>query len=186
MSRFEIQSTKLEGLAVVQRSTIGDERGFLSRVFCANELKTVGWDWPVVQVNHTCTPQKGAVRGMHFQLPPKAEAKLVSCLRGTIWDVAVDLRQDSPTFLGWHAEELSADNRKAALIPPGFAHGFQVLSEGCELLYMHSEFFAAEAERGIHPLDPIVGINWPLQITKLSRRDDSHPPLTPAFTGLAL
>jgi dTDP-4-dehydrorhamnose 3,5-epimerase len=109
---------------------MADDRGSLSRLFCADELAASGWAWPVAQINHTVTLHRGAVRGFHFQRPPHAEAKLVSCLRGAVWDVAVDLRQGSPTFLQHRAIELSADNGQALLIPPGFAHGFQALRDG--------------------------------------------------------
>ena len=128
MNRFRIQSTPLSGLQVITRQMLGDHRGFLSRLFCADELAQAGWTKPIAQINHTYTAKKGTVRGMHFQHPPHAEMKLVSCIRGEVWDVAVDLRANSPTFLHWHAEVLSADNHKALLIPEGFAHGFQTLS----------------------------------------------------------
>ena len=110
---------------------MGDARGFLSRLFCAEELRAAGWTGPIAQINHTHTARKGTVRGMHFQYPPHAEMKLVSCLRGEVWDVAVDIRAGSQTFLRWHAEILSADNGRALLIPQGFAHGFQALTRRC-------------------------------------------------------
>jgi dTDP-4-dehydrorhamnose 3,5-epimerase len=126
---------------------------------------------------------------MHWQRPPHAEAKLVSCLRGQVWDVAVDVRPGSPTFLRWHAERLSADNGQALLIPPGFAHGFQALSDDVELLYCHSAAHAPQTEAGLHPQDERLGIAWPLPITKLSARDAGHPRLggasTETFTGVA-
>ena len=127
MSRLAIQATPIAGLKIIQRTTISDTRGFLSRIFCADELASAGWVWPIAQINHTLTKIPGTVRGMHFQFPPRAEAKLVSCIRGAVWDVAVDIRRGSPTYLNWHAEELSAANQRALLIPPGFAHGFQTL-----------------------------------------------------------
>jgi dTDP-4-dehydrorhamnose 3,5-epimerase len=128
MSRFEIISTPLSDLVVVQRKAIEDQRGFLSRLFCSEELQAHGWAREVKQVNHTLTREAGVVRGMHYQIPPKAEAKLVSCIRGAVWDVALDLRKSSPTFLKWHAQEISAANKRAMLIPAGFAHGFQSLT----------------------------------------------------------
>jgi dTDP-4-dehydrorhamnose 3,5-epimerase len=136
----------LRGLVAVQRHRLADARGSLSRLFCAQELAAAGWAWPVVQINHTVTLHRGAVRGMHYQRAPHTEAKLVSCLRGAVWDVAVDLRAGSPTFLQHRALELSADNGTALLIPPGFAHGFQALSDGVELLYFHSAAHAPAAE----------------------------------------
>ncbi|MDE2598234.1 MAG: dTDP-4-dehydrorhamnose 3,5-epimerase family protein [Rhodocyclaceae bacterium] len=186
MSRFDVSPLSLNGLALIARSRIGDNRGFLSRMFCADELAAAGWRKPIAQINHTLTTKQGAVRGMHFQLQPHAEMKLVSCLRGEVWDVAVDLRPSSPTFLQWHAERLSADNGHALLIPEGFAHGFQVLSEGAELLYCHSAHFQPQAEAGLNPLDPRLAIAWPLPIAEMSDRDSNHPLLTPSFSGVLL
>jgi dTDP-4-dehydrorhamnose 3,5-epimerase len=186
MSRFEIISTPLSGLVVVQRMAIEDERGFLSRLFCSEELQAQGWAGKVKQVNHTLTREVGVVRGLHYQTPPKAEAKLVSCIRGAVWDVAVDLRKNSPTFLEWHAQEISAANKRAILIPAGFAHGFQSLTTDCELIYLHSESYDPVLERGLMPLDPILKISWPLQISSMSQRDSNHHLLDENFEGVAL
>jgi dTDP-4-dehydrorhamnose 3,5-epimerase len=128
---------------------------------------------------------RGTVRGMHFQPPPYAEIKFVSCLRGRVVDIAVDLRQTSSTFLHWHAEVLSADNQKTIVIPEGFAHGFQVLSEDCEMLYFHTAYYQAGAEDGLSALDPKLAIVWPLPVVGLSPRDAAHPLLDDAFTGIA-
>jgi dTDP-4-dehydrorhamnose 3,5-epimerase len=184
MSRFAIAPLPLPGLCLVTRLPLGDSRGVLARLFCAEELGAAGWPGPVAQVNHTFTAQRGTVRGLHFQHPPHAEGKLVSCIRGEVWDVAVDLRRGSPTFLRWHAERLSADNHRALLIPPGFAHGFQALSDDVELLYCHSAPYVAEAEGGLPATDPALGITWPLPPAHLSARDGRHPPLTATFEGL--
>jgi len=121
---------------------------------------------------------------MHFQRPPHAEMKLVSCIRGEVWDVAVDLRVGSPTYLHWHAEQLSAENGFALLIPEGFAHGFQALTDDVDLLYCHSEAYTPAAEARLNPLDPKLAITWPLPVTELSVRDSQHPLLTAAFNGL--
>lgn len=184
MSRFLITPTPLPGLMQVQRQAITDERGFLSRVFCAQDLAPAGWRGPIAQINHTLTRQCGTVRGLHFQYPPHAETKLVSCLRGEVWDVAVDLRADSPTFLQWFAAHLSAHNALALLIPRGFAHGFQTITPDVEMLYCHSAPFAAQAEGGVHAQDPTLSINWPLPIHELSVRDASHPYIQPDFQGV--
>ena len=184
MSRFAICDLPLAGLKRVVREKRGDSRGFLSRLFCADDLSAAGWRKPVSQINQTVTSRRGTVRGLHFQGPPHAEIKLVSCLRGAVWDVAVDLRSGSPTFLAWHAEELSAENGAALLIPEGFAHGFQALTDECELLYLHSAPYAPLAEGGINPRDPAVGVAWPLPISELSPRDEGHPMLTDRFTGV--
>ena len=188
MSRFEVIATPLTGLQLVRRQKLGDARGFLTRLFCADELGGAGWTDPISQINHTFTARQGTVRGMHLQRPPHAEVKLVSCLRGEVWDVAVDLRTDSPTFLRWHAQRLSADNGCALLIPQGFAHGFQSLSDDVELLYCHSAAHAPQSEAGLHPQDERMGIAWPLPITELSARDAGHARIadrsSETFTGV--
>lgn len=186
MSRFTVTDLPLAGLKRVERQNLGDTRGFLSRMFCADELVGAGWTTPVAQINLTRTNQKGSVRGMHFQRPPHSELKFVSCIRGTILDVAIDLRANSPTFLQWHAEELSADSRYSLMIPEGFAHGFQTLTDDCELLYLHSARHTPAAEGALNPLDPALHIRWPLDITEMSERDRNHPYVTETFTGLML
>jgi dTDP-4-dehydrorhamnose 3,5-epimerase len=125
------------------------------------------------------------VRGMHFQYPPNSEDKFVSCLRGEVFDVAVDLRAGSPTFMHWRAELLSAENSKSFFIPKGFAHGFQTLTKNCELIYLHTQPYAPDAEGGLNPLDPRVGIEWPLPIADISPRDRAHASLAD-FSGLDL
>ena len=186
MNRFTVSDTVISGLKVIERQQIGDSRGFLARLFCAEELADAGWQKPIAQINQTLTEKKGTVRGMHFQYPPHAEMKLVSCLQGAVWDVAVDLRAGSPTFLQWHAQELSADNRRAYLIPEGFAHGFQTLTDDCELLYLHSDAYAPQAEAGLNPRDPELSIAWPLPVSEISARDEKHPMLDARFKGVAL
>ncbi|MFM7576864.1 MAG: dTDP-4-dehydrorhamnose 3,5-epimerase family protein, partial [Microcystaceae cyanobacterium] len=128
----------IAGLKTVTRQPIGDRRGFLARLFCAEELKEAGWHKPIAQINHTYTAQAGTVRGLHYQNPPHAEMKLVTCIQGQIWDIAVDLRANSPTFLTWQGAVLSAENHSALLIPEGCAHGFQALTDDVELIYCHS------------------------------------------------
>ena len=153
-------------------------------MFCADELALAGWKKPISQINLTVTAKRGTVRGMHFQHPPHAEMKLVNCVRGSVFDVAVDLRAGSPTFLQWHAEELSAENRRSLLIPEGFAHGFQTLTDDCELIYLHSIPYVPGAEGALNAQDPALAVRWPLAITELSERDRVHPNLTEQFTGL--
>jgi dTDP-4-dehydrorhamnose 3,5-epimerase len=185
VSRLQIEDTSIAGLRRVRRLPLGDARGFLVRLFCADELKGAGWTAPVAQVNHTHTVQRGSVRGLHFQRPPHAETKLVHCLRGEVWDVAVDLRRGSPTFLRWHAERLGGDNGVAMLIPEGFAHGLQTLSDEVDLLYCHSAAYTAEHESGIHPREPRLAIDWPLPFAALSPRDDAHEFLRADFDGIS-
>lgn len=186
MSRFTILDTPIADLKIIERQQLGDSRGFLSRLFCAEELAAAGWHKPIAQINQTLTQKQGTIRGLHFQHPPHAEMKLVTCLRGAIWDVAVDLRAGSPSFLQWHAEELSAANHRTLLIPEGFAHGFQTLSDDCELLYLHSAAYTPEAEAGLNPKDPRLSITWPLATTELSARDAQHPMLDHQFKGAIL
>ncbi|SRR6266536_3329143 len=186
LNRFTVTDLTLAGLKLVQRQRLGDARGFLSRVFCIEELGPAGWNRPVVQINHTYTARCGTLRGMHFQRSPHAEMKLVNCIRGEVWDVAVDVRTGSKTFLRWHAERLSADNGRALLIPEGFAHGFQALTDHVELLYCHSAAYAATAEAGLNPKDPMLAITWPLQSTELSERDSQQPMLSEPFAGVEL
>ena len=138
----------------------------------------------MAQINHTLTRRRGTVRGLHFQNPPHAEDKLVSCLRGSVFDVGVDLRQGSATFLHWHGEILSADNGRGLLIPRGFAHGFQTLEDDCELLYLHSSAYVPKAEGALNARDPRLNIHWPLEFTDISERDTNHPPITHEFTGI--
>ena len=162
MSRFAIKKTSIHGLHVIQRKPIGDERGYLERLFCNDELKPIIGQRRIVQINHTLTAKVGTVRGMHFQHPPHAEMKLVSCLRGEVFDVAVDLRRDSPTFLQWHAEILSEENRRTFCIPEGFAHGFLALQDDTHFLYKTTDVYARDCERSIRWDDPAIGIDWPL------------------------
>ena len=171
MSRFITTALPLAGLTLVQRQYLQDARGAFARLFCAQELAACGWSGPIAQINHSRTRTQGSVRGLHYQKAPHAEIKLVSCLRGAVWDVAVDLRADSPTFLHWHAQILSADNACALLIPQGFAHGFQALTDDVELLYCHSAAHAPAFEAGLHAQDARLAIAWPLPVAALSPRD---------------
>lgn len=186
MARFDFITTPLTGLILVQRTAVEDHRGFLSRLYCADEFGKAGINKPVIQINHTLTCKKGAVRGLHFQNAPFMETKLVSCLKGRIFDVAVDLRRDSATFLHWHGEILSAENRKSLFIPEGFAHGFQTLTDNCELFYLHSAPYRPEAEDMLNVADPRLNIIWPLPIKDLSDRDREHAFLEQNFQGLVI
>ena len=186
MSRFTITDLPLADLKLIERQRLGDSRGFLTRLFCAQALAESGWLKPIAQINHTYTAQRGTLRGMHYQQPPYAEIKLVSCLQGEVWDVAVDLRAGSPTFLHWHAEILSADNNRAMLIPEGFAHGFQAMTDDVELLYCHSAVHSPDAEAALNAQDPRLALIWPLEITELSPRDAKHPLIDSTFEGVRL
>ncbi|MCW5202166.1 dTDP-4-dehydrorhamnose 3,5-epimerase [Desulfobulbus sp. US4] len=185
-SRFTFKETELSGLHIVQRKVCGDQRGFLTRLFCAQEFKALGLTQPIAQINHTYTSKKGTVRGLHFQHPPWVETKLVSCIQGKILDVAVDLRQGSKTFLQHHAEVLSADNQTSLSIPDGFAHGFQALTDDCHLLYLHTAFYEPSAEDGLNAQDAGLGIQWPLIISEISERDQTFPMLNKKFIGIVI
>lgn len=184
MKRLSIVNLPLAGLKRVDRTAISDSRGALCRLFCADSLRAAGWTKTVAQINHTLTRRRGTVRGMHLQGAPHAEMKLVTCLKGAVWDVAVDVRSGSSTLLKWHAEMLSAENMRAMLIPEGFAHGFQALTDDCELLYLHSASYVAEAEHGLNPIDPMLAIEWPERMVEMSDRDRNLPLLSAKFEGL--
>ena len=181
-----IIDTPLADLKVVQSSPHRDERGTFTRLFCARELQPLLGERQIAQINYSRTSHVGAVRGMHFQLPPHAEMKMVRCLRGRVWDVAVDLRENSPTFLQWHAQELTPDDSQMLLIPEGFAHGFQALEPESELLYLHTEFYHPPSEGGLRHDDPRLAIAWPLPPQDLSPRDLAHPLLGPDFAGVEI
>ncbi len=165
MKHFKFENTSLEGLKIVHKSKLGDERGHFSRMFCESELKQIGWRDNITQINHTLTRKAGTVRGLHFQKVPHAEIKIVTCLRGKVFDVAVDLRPQSSTFMKWQSCELSDENWKSFYIPQGFAHGFQTISDDVEMLYFHSSTYAPDHEDGIHPQDKSLAVDWPLDIT---------------------
>lgn len=182
--RFDFIETPIVGLLRIDRKRIIDNRGFLSRFFCANEFKQIGLEQPIAQINHTLTRQKGSIRGMHFHYQPHAETKIVSCIQGEVLDVAVDIRKGSPTFLHWHAEWLSAENMHSLYIPAGFAHGFQALTDDCELIYLHTGFYTADMEGALNAMDPALAIDWPLDVADLSERDSNHPMLDSHFEGV--
>ena len=184
-ARFDVLATPIAGLQVLQSKPIGDDRGYLERLFCMDELQALLPGKRIEQINHTLTSGRGTVRGLHFQHPPHAETKFVHCLRGEVFDVAVDLRRGSPTFLRWHAEVLSAANHRTFVIPEGFAHGFQALADDCEMLYFHTAAYRQTAEGGLHAKDPRLAIRWPLPVAGLSPRDAAHAFLDAHFDGVA-
>ena len=185
MSELELSSTPLAGVFLVHRRSQPDSRGTFTRLFCSDALAPAGWRGPIAQINHSVTTTCGTVRGLHYQLAPFAEMKLVSCVRGEVWDVAVDLRHDSPTFGHWHAQALSPEAGIAILIPHGCAHGFQALSDDAQLVYCHSAPYAPRAQRGVFPGDPRLAITWPLPMHNLSQRDAALPTLGGDFPGVA-
>jgi dTDP-4-dehydrorhamnose 3,5-epimerase len=177
-------TTPLTGSYIVEPNPFSDQRGWFARFYCKDEFQRIGHHKEWVQLNHSESYKKGTIRGMHYQKPPFAEIKMVKCIAGRIYDVIIDLRKDSATFLKWFGAELSAENKKMLYIPEGFAHGFQCLADNCELIYHHSEFYTPDAEAGIRYDDPQLNIKWPANVTMLSPRDEQHPWLDKNFKGL--
>ena len=176
--------TRLKGCFVTELTPFIDERGWFARTFCKNEFKEISFNEEWVQINHSFTKQKGTIRGLHFQNPPFAEIKLIRCIAGCIFDVIVDIRESSPTFLQWFGIELSAQNKKLLYIPQGFAHGFQTLTDDCELIYHHSEFYKPNAENGLRYDDPAINIKWILPPINISQRDSNHLLINKNFKGI--
>ena len=141
-----------------------DDRGLFARTFCQKEFTVIGFGKQIVQINHSVTRQKGTIRGLHYQLPPACETKIIRCVQGAVFDVMVDIRAGSATFMQWHAATLSKDNMRMVFIPEGFAHGFQTLTDNAELIYHHSAFYKPEYERGLRFDDPVLAIHWPLSV----------------------
>ncbi|MFA7281139.1 MAG: dTDP-4-dehydrorhamnose 3,5-epimerase [Sterolibacterium sp.] len=181
---MKVTHTAIQGVTVVEPTFHADNRGSFARFYCDRELAFIIGDRRIVQINHSRTSAVGAVRGMHFQSPPHSEMKLVRCLRGRVWDVAIDLRTGSPTFLQWHGEMLSREDARMMIIPEGCAHGFQVLEPNTELLYLHTNYYYPTAEGGLRHDDSRLAINWPLPVTDISARDNDHPLIKPDFRGL--
>ncbi len=169
----------LPGAYVIDLDKRGDDRGFFARVFCTREFEQHGLATEFVQVNNSLSATPGTLRGMHYQLAPKAETKLVRCIRGALWDVILDLRPESSTFGKWFGAELSADNRRMMYVPKGFGHGFVTLTEGAEAFYFVDEFYAPEHERGVRWNDPAFRIAWPVTPTVISDKDQRHPDFDP-------
>lgn len=183
--RFQAVETAIDGLLILRRTPIGDDRGYFERLFCGDDLAAFGHPGTMAQANRSYSARAGTVRGLHYQHPPHAEWKLVSCLRGRVLDVLVDIRRGSPTFLRHVAHELDGDSVDAMLVPPGIAHGFQTLVDGCQMLYFHSHPYVPGAEGGLLVDDPQLAIAWPLPFAERSDRDSTHPPLTSDYEGIA-
>ncbi len=177
-------STPLAGSYTIDLHPLNDNRGWFARTYCKDEFNQIGHTKEWVQLNHSYTIQQGALRGMHYQLPPFGEIKLVRCIAGAVYDVIVDLRKNSSTFLHSFGTELSALNKRMMYIPEGFAHGFQTLQGHSELIYHHSEFYTPASERGIRYNDPRINVQWPAMQTDISERDRYHPLLDETFLGI--
>jgi dTDP-4-dehydrorhamnose 3,5-epimerase len=183
---MKFHRTPLAGLMLIETAPIQDERGRFARVFCETECAELRPNLHWAQINVSNTSCKGTVRGMHFQYPPAAEAKLIRCLQGRVLDVAVDLRAGSPTFLHWHGVELSEAGPIQFFIPEGFAHGFQALTDNVQLLYLHTVAWSRQHEGALHYDDPALSIAWPLPVTQVSEKDRNTSLLDETFTGVHL
>lgn len=181
---MKFSETILKGSYIVELTVHADNRGGFARTFCKREFEAIGHVREFVQFNQSFTDLKGTIRGMHFQLPPFKETKLIRCIRGTVYDVIIDLRKDSPTFLQHMAIELSEHNRLSVYAPEGFAHGFQTLTDHAEMIYSHTEYYTPEADAGLYYADPALDIKWPLPVTLVSEKDKNLSLLTPTFKGI--
>ena len=171
---MKFEAIELAGAYLIDLDRFGDDRGFFARIFCEEEFGKQGLKTGITQINNSLSAMKGTLRGMHYQLAPHAEVKVVRCIRGSLFDVILDLRPDSPTFGRSFGAELSAENRRMLYVPEGFAHGFQTLEDGTEAIYFVTERYAPDAERGVRWNDPNFGIQWPLEPTVLSDKDSGQ------------
>jgi dTDP-4-dehydrorhamnose 3,5-epimerase len=178
--------TPLEGARLIELEKRGDERGFFARYFCEREFAANGLETRFVQINNSLSTSKGTLRGLHYQLPPAAEVKVVRCVRGALWDAIVDLRPGSPTFKKWFGAELTAENRLMMYVPRGFAHAILTLTENAEAIYLVSTFYGPEQERGVRWNDAAFRIEWPIDPREISAKDAKWPDLDPALHGLEL
>ena len=170
-----VSATRLADARLIDIEPQQDERGFFARIWCARELKAHGIDTAIAQENLSLNRRAGTLRGLHYQKPPHAEAKIVRCVRGAIFDVIVDIRPGSPTYGSWEGFRLDADNRRALYVPRGFAHGFQSLVDDSEVLYQMTAFHAPDLAAGFRGDDPAFAITWPLPVSAISARDRAWP-----------
>ena len=183
---MDITLSRIEGLFSFKQRVHKDERGSFRKIFTAADFKSIEIKAPLLQVNVSLTIDKGTVRGMHYQVSPYAESKIVTCTRGKVFDVVVDVRNGSPTFLSHEVFHLSELESNAIHIPPGCAHGFQVIDGPAELVYLHSEEYVMESEQGLNAQDPILNIAWPMPIHGLSKRDTNHQYINKEFEGIKI
>lgn len=181
---MKFNQTPLQGAFTIDLEKRGDDRGFFARMFCENEFSAAGLETRFVQINNSLTGRRGTLRGLHYQLPPAGEVKVVRCVRGALWDVIVDIRPGSPTFGKWYGAELTAENRRMMYVPRGFAHAFLTLEDDTEAVYLVSAFYAPDRERGLRWNDPAINVDWPEAPTEISQKDAAWPDLDPEFHGL--
>ena len=181
---MKFKTTSLKDLYTIKLEPFTDNRGSFTRLFCKNDLKDIGYNEEIVNLNNSFTLKKGSIRGLHFQYPPKTETKIVKCIKGEIFDVAVDIRRDSPTFLKWHGEFLSDDNLMMMYIPKGFAHGYQTIEDNTEVIYLVTESYSPENEGGLRFNDPLINISWPVEPTDMSDKDKHQKLIDKNFKGI--
>ncbi len=184
MKKFEIEKTEIVGLNILRLSKHSDTRGSFQKIFSAVDYSELGLSQNIKQINRSYSKKRGTIRGMHFQKWPYTEAKYVTCISGSIFDVAVDLRKNSKTFCCWSSQVLTSGKGQVFCIPPGFAHGFQTLEDNVEVLYLHTEEYVPNSEDGIAPNDPRIAIDWPLDVTIISDRDASFVHIDEYFEGI--
>ena len=173
--------TPLNGVFIIELEKRGDDRGFFARAFCQKEFEANGLNRNLVQINNSLSKDVGTLRGMHYQLSPKSEDKIVRCIHGKLYDVIIDLRPESSTFKKWFGVELSSENRITLYVPKGFAHGFITLEENTEVFYLVTEFYSPEHERGIRYNDPTFNIKWPFDPIVITDKDLNHPNFNPNY-----
>jgi dTDP-4-dehydrorhamnose 3,5-epimerase len=178
--------TDLKGAYIIDLEPRKDDRGFFARTFCKREFKEITHTKEFVQFNHSMSARKGTLRGMHYQVPPSSEIKLIRCIRGKVFDVIIDLRSGSPTFLKHIGVILSEENMKMIYVPEGFAHGFQTLEDNAQMIYHHTEYYNPENERGLHHKDPVLNIEWPLAPVNLSDKDQKYLYIDTNFKGIKI
>jgi dTDP-4-dehydrorhamnose 3,5-epimerase len=181
---MKLTQTHILGLYVAEPTPFEDQRGFFARTFCKNEFKSIGFDKEFVQFNHSFNKLKGTLRGLHFQRPPYAETKYVRCVEGRIYDVAVDIRKESPTYLQFVGIELSAENMLGLLIPEGFAHGFQTLVDNTSVIYHSTNYYTPNSEAGLNYNDPLIKIDWKLPPINISEKDKNQPIIDDKFLAI--
>ena len=181
---MEFIPAHIQGLYTIRLKKLEDERGWFARTFCKKEFRQIGFEKEFVQFNHSFNKNKGTLRGMHFQNSPYAETKLIRCIQGSVYDVAIDLRKGSPTFLQSFGTELSAENMNSIFIPEGFAHGFQTLEDNSALIYHHTQYYAPNADEGVRFDDPVFNISWNLPVTTISEKDKTYKLIGNNFKGI--
>lgn len=181
---MNFESTDIKDIKIITFKRLIDERGAFKRIYCVNEFLNIGFKKEIMQINHTFTNIKGTFRGFHFQKPPYTETKIITCLKGKIYDIAVDLRKNSPTFFKWMAVELTEQNNKMIYIPDGFAHGFQTLEDNTELLYFHTQIYKPEYEDAINFMDTALNLSLPYKVTEISEKDKNIPFKESIFDGI--